>query len=151
MDVAAHLLRHAAVQSTHLALRWVLTQAVALPLADQTVDRVLMSLVLLQIADRQQALREVSRVTSRRARACENRGPRGGLTGLGSVPLFSRVAQVKAARLPAIDAILTVCQQAGFRELRTRMVCRNALVIGCPRTPSLKTASATLSRSGASR
>jgi Methyltransferase domain len=35
VDVAAHLLRHAAAQSPHLPLRWVLGQAEALPLADQ--------------------------------------------------------------------------------------------------------------------
>ena len=59
VDVAAHLLRHAAAQSPHLPLRWVLGQAEALPLVDQAVDRVLMSLVIHQIAHREQALQEV--------------------------------------------------------------------------------------------
>ena len=62
MDVAAHLLRHAAAQSPHLPLRWVLGQAEALPLADQAVERMLMSLVIYQIAHREQALQEVYRV-----------------------------------------------------------------------------------------
>jgi len=62
VDVAAHLLRHAATQSPHLPLRWVLGQAEALPLVDQAVDRVLMSLVIHQIAHREQALQEVYRV-----------------------------------------------------------------------------------------
>ena len=35
---------------------------------------------------------------------------------------------MEAARLPAIDVILTLCQQAGFRQLHTRTVCRNARV-----------------------
>ena len=35
---------------------------------------------------------------------------------------FPRVAQVEATHLPAIDVILTMCQQAGFRELHTRCV-----------------------------
>jgi ubiquinone/menaquinone biosynthesis C-methylase UbiE len=62
VDVAAHLLRHAAAQSPHLPLRWVPRQAEALSLADQAVDRVLMSLVIHQIAHREQALLEVYRV-----------------------------------------------------------------------------------------
>jgi hypothetical protein len=41
---------------------------------------------------------------------------------------FPKVARVEAARMPAIEVILTLCQQAGFRELHTRMVCRNARV-----------------------
>jgi hypothetical protein len=41
---------------------------------------------------------------------------------------FPTVAYVEAARLPAIDGILTLCRQAGFRELHTRTVCRNARV-----------------------
>jgi ubiquinone/menaquinone biosynthesis C-methylase UbiE len=57
VDVAAHLLRHAAVHSPALPLRWVLGQAEALPLADQTVDRVLMSLVLHQVSDLRQSRR----------------------------------------------------------------------------------------------
>ena len=62
VDVAAHLLRRAAGHSSALPLWWVLGQAEALPLADQTVDCVLMSLVLHQIVHRQQALQEVYRV-----------------------------------------------------------------------------------------
>ena len=62
VDVAAHLLRHAVAHSHALPLGWVLDQAAALPLAAQTVDRVLMSLVLPQIVHRQQALQEVYRV-----------------------------------------------------------------------------------------
>jgi hypothetical protein len=57
VDVAAHLLRHAAAQSPHLPLRWVLGQAEALALSDQAVDRVLMSLVIYQIAHRRRPSR----------------------------------------------------------------------------------------------
>jgi len=62
VDVAPHLLRHAAAQSPDLPLWWVLGQAEALPLADRAVDCVLMSLVIHQIAHREQALQEVYRV-----------------------------------------------------------------------------------------
>jgi len=41
---------------------------------------------------------------------------------------FPKVAHVEAARLPAIDDILTLCRQAGFHTLHTHTVCRNARV-----------------------
>jgi SAM-dependent methyltransferase len=88
-----------------------------------------MSLVLRQVAHPQQALQEVYRVLRS-----------GGRVLVGTVALevtlrawvpfcfFPKVAHLEAARLPAIDVILSLCQQAGFRELHTRMVCRNARV-----------------------
>jgi ubiquinone/menaquinone biosynthesis C-methylase UbiE len=126
VDIAAHLLRHAAVQSSQLPLWWVLGQAEALPLADRTVDRVLMSLVLHQIAHRQQALKEVHRVLRPGGRVLVRTvAPEMALQAW--VP-FRFFPHVEATRLPAIDAILTLCQQAGFRELHTRVVCRNGRV-----------------------
>ena len=128
-DVAAHLLRHAAAQSTHLPLRWVLGQAEALPLADQTVDRVLMSLVLHQIANRQQALQEVYRVLRPGGRVLVRTvAPEVALQAWVPFRFFPRVAHIEAERLPAIDVILTLCQRAGFHEPHTRVVCRNARV-----------------------
>ena len=104
-------------------------QAEALPLADQTVDRVLLSLVLHQITQRQQALQEVYRVLGPGGRVLV-RTVAPGVTLHARVPFrfFPKVAHVEAARLPAIDVILTLCQQVGFRELHTRTVCRNARV-----------------------
>ena len=129
VDVAAHLVRHATAHSSALPLRWVLGQAEALPLADQTVDRVLLSLVLHQITQQQQALREVYRVLRPGGRVLV-RTVAPGVTLHARVPFrfFPKVAHVEAARLPAIDVILTLCQQVGFRELHTRTVCRNARV-----------------------
>src|SRR5438132_8639099 len=129
VDVAAHLLRHAAVHSPALPLRWVQGQAEALPLAGQTVDRVLMSLVLHHIAHRQQALQEVYRVL--RPGGCvlvRTVAPEVTLRAWVPFRFFPKVAHVEAARLPAIDAILTMCRQAGFRDLHIRTVCRNTRV-----------------------
>src|SRR5262252_7088817 len=129
VDVAVHLLRHAAVDSAALPLRWILGQAEALPLAEQTVDRVLMSLVLHQIAHRQQAFQEVYRVLRPGGRVLVRTvAPEVTLQDWVPFRFFPKVAHVEAARLPAIDVILTLCQQAGFRELYTRTVCRNARV-----------------------
>jgi ubiquinone/menaquinone biosynthesis C-methylase UbiE len=50
VDVAAHLLRYAAAQSPALPIGWVLGRAEALPLADQSVERVLLSLILYALA-----------------------------------------------------------------------------------------------------
>ena len=62
VDVAPHLLRYAVARSGALLILWVLGHAETLPVADQTVDRVLMSLVLHQIAHRERAIQEVYRV-----------------------------------------------------------------------------------------
>jgi len=129
VDVAAHLLRHAAAQFSTLSLRWVLGQAEALPLADQAVDRVLMSLVLHQIAHRQQAFHEVYRVLRPGGRVLVRTvAPEVTLQDWVPFRFFPAVARVEAARLPAIDSILTMCRQAGFHEVHTRTVCRNARV-----------------------
>jgi ubiquinone/menaquinone biosynthesis C-methylase UbiE len=129
VDVAAHLLRHAATQFPHRSLRWVLGQAEALPLADQTVDRVIMSLVLHQIADRKQALQEVYRVLRPGGRVLVRTvAPEIALRAWVPYRFFPKVAQVEAERLPAIDCILTLCQQAKFREMHMRTVCRNARI-----------------------
>jgi SAM-dependent methyltransferase len=129
VDVAAHLLRYAAAHSSALPLRWVLGQAEALPLADQTIDRVLMSLVLHQIAHRQQALQEVYRVL-RPGGSVLVRTVAPEVTLQAWVPFrfFPKVAHVEAARLPAINAILTLCREAGFHALDIHTVCRNARV-----------------------
>jgi ubiquinone/menaquinone biosynthesis C-methylase UbiE len=129
VDVAAHLLRHAAAQFPHRSLRWVLGQAEALPLADQTADRVIMSLVLHQIADRKQALQEVYRVLRPGGRVLVRTvAPEIALRAWVPYRFFPKVAQVEAERLPAIDCILTLCQQAKFREMHMRTVCRNARI-----------------------
>jgi ubiquinone/menaquinone biosynthesis C-methylase UbiE len=129
VDVAAHLLCYAAAHSPALPLRWVLGHAEALPLADQTVDRVLMSLVLHQIAHRRQALQEAYRVLRPGGRVLVRTvAPEVTLQAWVPFRFFPKVAYVEAARLPAIDAILTLCRQAGFQALHTHTVCRNARV-----------------------
>src|SRR5262245_16697805 len=129
VDVAAHLLRYAAAHAPALPVRWVRGQAEALPLADQTVDRVLMSLVLHQIVHRQQALQEVYRVLRPGGRILVRTvAPEVTLQAWVPFRFFPTVAQVEAARLPAIDTILTLCRQAGFHALYTHTVCRNTRV-----------------------
>jgi ubiquinone/menaquinone biosynthesis C-methylase UbiE len=129
VDVAEHLLRHAAARSSDLLLSWVLGQAEALPLADQSVDCVLMSLVLHQIADRERALKEVHRVLRPGGRLLVRTvAPEVALRAWVPFRFFPRVANAEAARLPAIDVILRLSQEAGFRELRTRTVFRNSRV-----------------------
>jgi ubiquinone/menaquinone biosynthesis C-methylase UbiE len=129
VDIAPHLLRHAAAHASPLPLGWVLGQAEALPLVDQTIDRVLLSLVLHQIVQRQQALQEVYRVLRPGGRVCVRTvAPEVTLQAWVPFRFFPKVAHVEAARLPAIDDILTLCRQAGFHTLHTHTVCRNARV-----------------------
>jgi SAM-dependent methyltransferase len=112
-----------------LPIVWVLGHAEALPIADQTVHRVLLSLVLHQIAHRERALREVYRVLRPRGRfLVRTVAPEVALQAWVPFRFFPPVATVEAARLPAIADILTLCTQAGFQELHTYTVCRNARV-----------------------
>jgi len=129
VDVATQLLRYAAAQSPALPIRWVVGRAEDLPLTDQSVDRVLLSLVLHQIDHRQRAIQEVYRVLRLGGRLLVRTvAPEVALQAWVPFRFFPKVAQIEAARLPAIDAILTMCRQAGFQELHTRTVCRNATV-----------------------
>jgi SAM-dependent methyltransferase len=98
-------------------------------LADQSVERVLMSLVLHQIDHRQRAIQEVYRVLRPGGRLLVRTvAPEVVLQAWVPFRFFPKVAQIEAARLPAIDAILTMCKRAGFQELHTRTLCRNASV-----------------------
>jgi len=129
VDVAPHLLRYAVARSRALPILWILGHAEALPLADQTVDRVLMSLILHQIAHRERAIQEVYRVLRPGGR-CLVRTVAPEVTLQNWVPFrfFPQVAAIEAARLPAIADILTMCTQAGFHALHTHTVERNARV-----------------------
>jgi ubiquinone/menaquinone biosynthesis C-methylase UbiE len=129
VDVAPHLLRYAVTRSRALPILWVLGHAEALPLAHQTVDWVLMSLILHQIADRERAIQEVYRVL-RPGGCCLVRTVAPEVTLQDWVPFrfFPQVAAIEAARLPAIADILTMYTQAGFHTLHTHTVERNARV-----------------------
>lgn len=129
VDIASHLLRYAVARSRSLPIRWVLGHAAALPVADQTVDRVLVSLGLHQIAHREQALQEVHRVLRPGGRMLVRTvAPEVALQSWVPFCFFPQVAHTEAARLPAIDALLTMCRQAGFHALHTHTVYRNARV-----------------------
>jgi ubiquinone/menaquinone biosynthesis C-methylase UbiE len=129
LDISERLLRYALSKSRTLPLMWVMGNAESVPFADETFDRVLLSLVLHQIEHRENAIREVYRLLS----------PGGKLLVRTVAPevayhqwvpfrFFPRVAEIEAARLPAIDDILTMCAQAGFREIHTHTVYRNSQV-----------------------
>jgi ubiquinone/menaquinone biosynthesis C-methylase UbiE len=129
LDLSERLLRYAVSKSRPLPLRWLMGNAEVLPFADETFDRVLMSLVLHQIHHREKAIREVYRLLR----------PGGKLLVRTVAPevayhewvpfrFFPNVADIEAARLPAIDAILNMYVQAGFREIYTHTVFRNSRV-----------------------
>jgi SAM-dependent methyltransferase len=129
VDVAPHLLRYAVARSPALPMRWILGHAEALPLADQVVDRALLSLVLHQIAHRELAIQEVYRVLRPGGRfLVRTVAPEVTLQDWVPFRFFPQVATVEAARLPAIADILTLCTQAGFHTLQTCTVYRNARV-----------------------
>ncbi len=100
-----------------------------LPCADETFDRVLMSLVLHQIEHREKAIREVYRILYPGGKLfMRTVAPEVAYHQWVPFRFFPKVAAIEAARLPALDDILTMSTQAGFRELRTHTVDRNSRV-----------------------
>lgn len=107
------------------SVEWLEGDAEAVPLADRSVDRVLLSLVLHQLAEPRQAVKEAHRVL----------GP-GGLVLVRTIAPEDAVERVPArylpsmaaadaARMPRIDAIEGWLADAGFEERERRRCLRN--------------------------
>jgi ubiquinone/menaquinone biosynthesis C-methylase UbiE len=168
VDVAVHLLRHAVAHAPTVPLRGVLGQAEALPLADQTVDRVLMSLVLHQMAHRQQALQEVYRVLRPGGRVLVRTvAPEVTLQAWVPFRFFPRSPTWRRCVCPRLTSFAPCAGRRDFANCR-RARCvgtrawtstkslrscarENAPVIGCSPTRNSKTASVVLPRSGMPR
>jgi SAM-dependent methyltransferase len=109
----------------HGAVEWVVADAERLPFADATFDRVLLSLVLHQLAEPKAAVAEAFRVLVRR-----------GVTTIRTIAPEDAVARVPerylpsmaaadASRLPTISAVEGWLSCAGFGRPEVRRVLRN--------------------------
>jgi ubiquinone/menaquinone biosynthesis C-methylase UbiE len=107
------------------AVQWIVGEAEALPFADASFDRVVLSFVLHQLARPEAAVAESFRVVAGggvvlvRTVAPEDVGER--------VPerYLPSMAAADAGRMPAIGAIERWLREAGFEEPTTRVVLRN--------------------------
>jgi ubiquinone/menaquinone biosynthesis C-methylase UbiE len=129
LDISERLLRYALSKSHTLPLMWVMGNAESLPFVDEMFDRVLMSLVLPQIEHREKAIREVYRILYPGGKLfVRTVAPEVAYHQWVPFRFFPKVANIEAARLPAIDDIVTMYTDAGFREIQTNTVYRNSRV-----------------------
>ena len=121
-DVSHSLLSYAAEKTDGRLTDWVRGNAEALPFADSSFDRVVMSFVLHQIRDKAQAVGEAFRVL----------GPNGLILIRTVAPeaarervpfrFFPRVAEAEAARMPVLADIRYMLSEAGFGNICTEVV-----------------------------
>jgi ubiquinone/menaquinone biosynthesis C-methylase UbiE len=107
------------------SVQWVQSDAVRFPFADESYDRVVASLVVHQISDRQRALREFSRVLRSTGvllvrtvtpEAAANWMPHG---------FFPSVARAQAERMPRIHHLTEMLRGVGFVDVVTKTVVRH--------------------------
>jgi SAM-dependent methyltransferase len=106
------------------AAQWVRTDGVDPPFGDRTFDRVIASLILHQVPDREGVIREVSRVLRT-----------GGVLMIRTVipqaakrwiphRFFPSISQAQADRMPSIRELRDLLAHVGFSELATETVVR---------------------------
>ena len=122
-DRSPALLEHA--RKTSAAAEWVEVSAERLPFADESFDRVLMSLLLHQVDEPAQAVAEAFRVLRRpgalvvRTVLPEDAAER--------VPFrfFPTLARMQAEQMPPLGELTAWMRAAGFDHIRRRRVLRN--------------------------
>jgi ubiquinone/menaquinone biosynthesis C-methylase UbiE len=125
MDISLRLLQYGARKPGGQELGWIQGQAESLPFAEATFARVLLSLVLHQLTNRAEALREIARVLQP-----------GGLVIIRTITpeavrrrvpfrFFPTVADLEAARMPTRSAIAALLGDAGFTMRQTEVVERH--------------------------
>jgi ubiquinone/menaquinone biosynthesis C-methylase UbiE len=128
VDVSLRLLQYAAQKPAGHGLCWVQGHAEALPFAEASFARVLLSLVLHQLSHRAQVLREVARILQP-----------GGLVIIRTVTpeatrmripfrFFPTVAEIEAMRMPTIADIEALLRGAGFTIVQTEVVDRHKVL-----------------------
>jgi ubiquinone/menaquinone biosynthesis C-methylase UbiE len=125
LDLALRLLQYAAQKPAGQGLWWVQGQAAALPFAEATFARVLISLALHHFAERARVLTEVERILRPSGlliirtitpEAAQQRIP---------FRFFPRMAEIEAARLPTSADLEALLTGAGFALVATEVVERH--------------------------
>jgi ubiquinone/menaquinone biosynthesis C-methylase UbiE len=123
-DRSGKLLAYGEHRRGSTAARWVHADGAHLPFPDRTFDRVIASLILHQVADREGVIREVSRVLR----------TEGVLTIRTVTPqaakrwiphrFFPSIAQAQADRMPSTSELTDLLAHVSFSELATETVVR---------------------------
>ena len=110
------------------SIEWVLGNAESLPFEDESFDRVLMSLMLHQVDDKQKAVTEAFRVLKddgvlliRTVRPMD-------VGARTPFRYFPRVKAVETSRMPSEEILKRLISNAGFGAIESEIVNRNARV-----------------------
>jgi ubiquinone/menaquinone biosynthesis C-methylase UbiE len=128
VDVSFRLVQYAAHKPASYGLWWVQGHADALPYAEATFARVLLSLVLHQVPHRAQTLTEVRRILQP-----------GGLVIIRTITpeamreripfrFFPTMAEMEVRRLPTLVDLEALLRGAGFTRMRSEVVERHKAV-----------------------
>jgi SAM-dependent methyltransferase len=107
-------------------VRWVVGDAEQLPFGCSSFDRVLLSLVLHQLADPHAAVAEAFRVLRGGGLVLVRTIAPGDVAGRVPQRFIARMAAADAARLPPVEAITDWLGQAGFTWVLTERHLRNS-------------------------
>jgi SAM-dependent methyltransferase len=122
-DRSASLLEHA--RQTSAAAEWVEASAERLPFADESFDRVLMSLLLHQVDEPAQAVAEASRVLRRPGALVVRTVLPGDAAERVPFRFFPTLARVQAEQMPSLEDLTAWIRAAGFERIQSRRVLRN--------------------------
>ena len=124
-DMSPAMIDYAGVQRAGSPARWVGADATRLPVAHHSFSRVVASLVVHQLPDRELALHEVARVLTA-----------GGVLLIRTVTpeaarqwipnrFFPSVARAQAGRMPPVDELVELLRGLGFDDVTTETVVRH--------------------------
>ena len=122
-DRSPSLLEHA--RRTSAAAGWVEGSAERLPFADQSFDRVVMSLLLHQVDEPAQAVAEAFRVLRRPGALVVRTVLPEDAAERAPFCFFPTLARVQAEQMPSLDDLIQWMRAAGFDRIRRRRVLRN--------------------------
>lgn len=124
-DIAEQLLEKAKSKPDGCRIDWIQGSAESLPFPDSSFDRVIMSLVIQQVQNKQTAFSEVFRILKNSGRLLvrtvnpEDAGIR--------IPFcfFPKVAEIESNRLPKISDLCEFLALAGFQNVEKAVINRN--------------------------
>ncbi|HYZ75800.1 MAG TPA: methyltransferase domain-containing protein [Gaiellaceae bacterium] len=122
-DRSAALLEHAKKASA--AAEWVEGSAERLPFADESFNRVLMSLMLHQVDEPAQAVAEAFRVLRRPGALVVRTVLPDDAAARVPFRFFPTLARVQAEQMPSLEELTAWMGAAGFDRIRSRQVLRN--------------------------
>jgi demethylmenaquinone methyltransferase / 2-methoxy-6-polyprenyl-1,4-benzoquinol methylase len=121
-DRSPALLEHARQSA---AAEWVLGDAERLPFADESFDRILMSLLLHQVDEPAMAVAEAFRVLRRPGALVVRTVLPADAAARVPFRFFPTLARVQAEQMPSLEELTGWMRAAGFDRVRSRRVLRN--------------------------